>query len=125
MVSTTELLLFSVSTSVETPLAEIVAGVNNFVSVGATGAEVTVRVATAGAALLPLPVANAPDGTVLIYVPAVDAVTITVTVQEPLAGMTPPVRVTAVLPMGAATVPPQVVPAVPLTVRPAGNWLES
>ena len=77
--------------------------------------------ATAGATLLPLLVINAPDGTVLIYVPAVDAVTITVTVQEPLAGMIPPVRVTVVPPMGAATVPPQVVSAVPLTVRPAGN----
>src|ERR1035441_3821679 len=121
MVSTTELLLLSVSTSVETPLAEIVAGLNDFASVGATGAGVTVRVATAGTELLPLLVANAPDGTVLIYVPAIDAVTITVTVQEPLAGMTPPVRVTAVFLMGAATVPPQVVLAAPLTVRPAGN----
>src|ERR1035441_1780502 len=121
MVSDLELLLFSVSTSVETPLAEIVAGLNDFASAGATGAGVTVRVATAGDEFLPLPVINAPDGTVLIYVPAIDAVTITVTVQEPLAGMIPPVRVTAVPPMGAATAPPQVVPAAPLTVRPAGN----
>src|ERR1035441_7145065 len=100
MVSMTGLLLLSVSTSVETPLAGTVAGLNDFASVGATRTMtgVTVRVATAVDELLPLLVINAPDGTVLIYVPAMDAVIITVTVQEPLAGMIPPVRVTAVLP---------------------------
>jgi hypothetical protein len=43
-------------------------------------------------------------------------------VHEPLAGIAPPVRVTAELPLGASTVPPHVVLALPETVIPAGNW---
>ena len=70
IVSMTELLLLSVSTSVETPLTEMVAGLNDFPSVGGTRTGVvtgvTVRVATAGATLLPLLVINAPDGTELM-----------------------------------------------------------
>ena len=70
MVSMTALLLLRVRTTVEMPPTEIVAGLNDFPSVGGTGtgatAGVTVRVATAGDALLPLLVFNAPAGTELM-----------------------------------------------------------
>src|ERR1041384_650195 len=49
------------------------------------------------------------------------AVTFTVTVQEPLAGIEPPVRVTVEPPVGAVTVPPQVVVGLPETTTPLGN----
>jgi hypothetical protein len=66
----TELLLLSVSTRVETPSTAMVDGLNDFPSVGATmteaGTGVTVSVATAGDALLPLLVCNAPEGSELI-----------------------------------------------------------
>src|ERR1041385_4412456 len=54
-------------------------------------------------------------------VPGDAAVTFTVTVQEPLAGIEPPVRVTVELPVGAVTVPPQVVLGLPETTTPLGN----
>ena len=54
--------------------------------------------------------------------PPPEAVTFTVTVQEPLAGIEPPVRVTVELPALAASVPPHVVLAVlPNTTTPLGN----
>ena len=54
--------------------------------------------------------------------PVPDEVTFTVTVQEPLAGIEPPVKVTVELPATAVTVPPtHVVPAPPEITMPAGN----
>ena len=50
------------------------------------------------------------------------AVTPTVTVQEALAGIHPPVKVTTPPPFGAVTIPPHVVLALPLMVSPSGNW---
>ena len=49
------------------------------------------------------------------------AITITVTLQDPMAGMEPPVRVTVELPEMATTVPPQVAPMSPETWRPPGK----
>jgi hypothetical protein len=70
MVSMTGLLLLRVRTRVETPPTEIVSGLNDFPSVGGTrtGATtgVTVNVATAGDALLPMLVFNAPAGSELM-----------------------------------------------------------
>src|ERR1700676_1345394 len=59
----------------------------------------TVRVAMAGAALLPLSVCKAPAGSELVKLPATGAVTCAVTVQEPLAGIAPSVRPTTEGPM--------------------------
>jgi hypothetical protein len=73
--------------------------------------EVTVKVATAGAVLLPLSVFKSPAPTELMKLPGSAAVTCTLTVQEPFAGIAPPVRVTAELPASAITDPPQVLEA--------------
>jgi hypothetical protein len=94
---------------VEVPPAVIVAGLNDLLSTGATFAGVTVNVEIAGPALLPLLVCNAPAATVFTKLPAFAAVTNTVTLQEPLAGIAPPVNVTVEPPTGALTAPPQVV----------------
>ena len=53
--------------------------------------------------------------------PPLDAVTGTVTVQEPLAGIVPPVRVTVEPPALAVSVPPHVLLALPETATPLGN----
>lgn len=45
----------------------------------------------------------------------------TVTLQDPLAGIAPPVKVTCELPATAVSVPPQVVPAPPETTIPLGK----
>ena len=84
----------------------------------------TISVAEAGALFLPLQVCNAPAGIVLTRPPLLQlfaAVTITVTVQEPSAGIEPPVSVTLEPPMGAVTLPPQVVLALPETTTPLGK----
>ncbi len=60
--------------------ALMVAGLNVLATVGAF---VTVSVATAGAALLPLSVTNAPAGMVLVVVPALVPVVLTTMVQVP------------------------------------------
>jgi hypothetical protein len=113
------LLLLKVMVRVELPPASTVAGLNALPNVGETTAALTVRVARAGAALLPLLVCKEPAFRELMKLPPLGAVTGTVTVQEPLAGIEPPVNVTdeAVI----VTVPPQVLVAVPLTVTPLGN----
>jgi hypothetical protein len=49
------------------------------------------------------------------------AVTLTFTVQLLLAGIVPPANVTVEPPIGAVTVPPQVLAALPAMVRPLGN----
>ena len=116
--------LLKVMVSVETPPALIVAGLKDLFNVGGpiVLGMTTVKVAMAGAALLPLLVCSAPAASVLMKLPAPDAVTFTVTVQEPLAGIEPPVKVTVEPPATAVTVPPvHVVPALPETTTPLGN----
>ena len=49
------------------------------------------------------------------------AAIVSVILQEPLAGMLPPVKVTCELPGVAVTVPPQLVLALPETTMPLGN----
>ena len=49
------------------------------------------------------------------------AAIVSVTLQEPLAGMEPPVKVTCELPLTAVSVPPQLVVAPPETIMPLGN----
>jgi len=94
--------------------------------------DVTVKVALAGAALLPLLVTKAPAGSVLVRLPAVEEVTFTFTVQVPAAagarvpcGITAKVaRLTVVVPASAVTMPPaQVVLAfgVAAITMPAGK----
>lgn len=59
--------LLKVTVSVEAPPALMIAGLNALPSKGAVGVSgMTVSVATAGAALLPLPVTKAPASNVLI-----------------------------------------------------------
>src|SRR5437660_272254 len=101
----------------------MLAGLKDLLSVGATIADgMTVKVAIAGAALLPLLVCNAPMSRVLTKLPPAGAVTSTVTVQEPLAGIEPPVKVIVALPGTAVTVPPaQVEPELPETTTPMGK----
>jgi hypothetical protein len=57
--------LFKVMVSVEVPPAEMVAGLKDLFSVGATLTARTVKVATAGAALLPMLVCKAPGASAL------------------------------------------------------------
>ena len=64
------MLLFKVSTRVDTLPNAMVAGLKDLLRVGATatgvGVGLTVKVATAGETLLPLLVCNAPEGKELI-----------------------------------------------------------
>jgi hypothetical protein len=100
--------LFRAIVRVEMAPATIVPGLKALFTVGGAAAGVsTVKVATAGAALLPLSVWSAPDASELMKFPAPAAVTCTLTVQEPF-GMEPPVRVNAEPPGVAVTVPPHV-----------------
>jgi hypothetical protein len=105
-----------------TPPAVIVAGLKDLRRLGGVfeGMGVAVKVATAGAVLLPLLVCIAPMGSVLMQEPSSFSVTVTVTIHEPLAGIEPPVKVTVELYWTAASVPPQVVLARPAISRPAG-----
>src|SRR5581483_7945898 len=93
------------------------------VGVGLGAGVLTVRVATAGAVLLPLSVFRSPAPMELMKLPGFAAVTCTLTVQEPLAGIAPPVSVTDEPPASAVTVPPQVVLAfgVGATSTPVGS----
>lgn len=73
----------------------------------------TIKVARAAAALLPLLVCKALAGSVLRKIPVPGAVTFTLIVQVPAvmpvpAGIAPPVKVTVVPPGVAVTTPPQV-----------------
>lgn len=107
---------------VELPPAVTEIGLKDLLSVGGTaGIGVTTKVATAGAVLLPLLVCKAPAAIELKKLPEPGAVTSTVTVQEPLAGIEPPVSVTVEPPLGAVTDPPHVVLGAPETVTPLGN----
>src|SRR6185312_15167171 len=98
-------------------------GVGVGVGVGDGGGVVAVKVATAGEVLLPLSVFRSPDPMELMKLPALAAVTCTLTVQESLAGIAPPVSVTDELPASAITVPPQVLLAfgVGATSTPVGR----
>jgi hypothetical protein len=80
----------------------------------------TVKVATAGVLLLPLLVCNAPADSELMYLPPLLAVTCTVNVQEPWAGIEPPVKVTVEVPTEG--IPRQVLPALPDDNMPLGKW---
>lgn len=58
---------------------------------------------------------------ILVAGPAVDLVAGTVTVQEPLAAMVPPAKLTLPVPTPAVKVPPHVVLAAAETVMPVGK----
>src|SRR6478735_11095675 len=81
------------------------------------GRAATVSVSLAASALLPaLVVVSPPAAMVLASAPEAVAVTLTVTVHEPFAGITPPESATLEPPFAAVTVPEQ--PAPPMA--PAG-----
>ena len=84
---------FRVMVRVEIPPNGMEAGLKDLRRLGETLA-VTVKVAPAAPVLLPMLVCSAPTASVLMKAPAEFALTFTVTVQEPLAGMEPPVNVT-------------------------------
>ena len=81
----------------------------------------TISVALIPWVLVPWLVCKAPAGSELMNVPTLGTVTATVTVQEPYAGIEPPLKVTIELPLVAVTVPLHVLLAVPETVMPLGN----
>jgi hypothetical protein len=114
--------------STEVPPGLIAVGPNVLNTLGVTvpGGLTTVSVAVAGAALWPLLVCNAPAGMVFTCGPSQSVVvTGTVTVQDPLAGIEPPVSVIFVAPFTAVTTPPHVLVAVPFTTMSSGNWSTS
>jgi len=114
--------LVRVMVRVDTPPDAIEAGLNDLLSPGGgCFPAATVKIATAAPALLPLLVCNPPAGTVFVKAPAFAAVTSTVTVQEPSAGIAPPVKVTVELPALAVTAPPQVVVPPLETNTPVGK----
>lgn len=115
--------LSKVMVKVDTAPARTMAGPKALLTVGgaAVAGAVTVSVATAGAAFPPLLVCSAPAGSELMNVPALGEVTFTVTVQEPSAGIDPPVNVTVELPATDASVPPHVVLPDFETTTPLGN----
>jgi len=109
---------------VETPFGLIAVGtkVLNTRGVMVPGGLTIVNVATAATGLWPLFVCSAPTGTVLTCGPSQSVVvTTTLTVQEPLAGIEPPVKVIFDEPLTAVTTPPQVLLALPLTIMSRGN----
>lgn len=117
--------LLRVMVRVDIPPALTVAGLKALPRVGlmTTGA-LTVKVAMAGLALLPLLVCKIPVANELMKFPPLAAVTRTVTVQKLLAGIIEPlVKITFELLMVAVTapIPPQVVLGVPATSTPLGN----
>jgi hypothetical protein len=114
--------------SADVPPGLIAVGPNVLNTLGVTvpGGFTTVSVAVAGAALWPLLVCNAPAGMVFTCGPSQSVVvTGTVTVQEPLAGIEPPVSVILVAPFTAVTTPPHVFVAAPFTTMSRGNWSTS
>jgi hypothetical protein len=115
---------FKVMVSADTPPSAMVDGLKDLLSVGVEGTDVTAKVAEAGAVLLPLLVFSAPAGMVFTLPLQMQtfSATLTVTVQEPLIGIEPPVNVTDEPPMVADTVPPQVVVGVPAAIiMPPGS----
>ena len=113
--------MLKVIVSVEPPGEARVAGLKALPIVGGTGAAVTVltvKVATAGPALLPLLVVKAPTAERIDEAACEGRVHREGYEQEPAAGMVPPVRLTVEVVVEA--VPPQVLVTVPAE-RPAGN----
>lgn len=109
---------------IEIPLGLMSAGMKvlNTLGVVGIGGATTVRFATAATRLCPLLVCKAPIGKVLMCRQSQSGeVTLTLTVQEPCAGIEPPTKVTFVAPGVAVTVPPQVLLAFPLTNKSTGN----
>jgi len=89
---------------VEVPPSAITSEENSLVTVGG---ETTVNVALVELELdNPCVVVRSPAAMVFSYAPPVDDVTVTVTVQLPLAGMVPPLRLTEPAPATAVTEPP-------------------
>src|SRR4051812_40395568 len=110
--------LVSVIVSVDVPPAAIVAGANALLEVMPPTTVMTALAAVPDPAFV---VATAPVE--FVYTPTTLLVTLTVTVQEPLAGTVPVASATLVPPATAVTVPPaqEVTPAgVPVFTRPAG-----
>jgi len=122
-VAATALLLLSVIVSTLVPPETIVAGAKAFATDGAFA--VTVKLAVAAAALLPLLVCKAPAAMVLVTVPTVLLVTFAVMVHEPGAPpgiVAPDAYVTVTPPATPDLVPVQVPPKVAFaSVTPAGN----
>ncbi len=102
------LALLSVTVSVEVAFAAMVLGANALATVGVT--VVTVKLAVAAAALLPLEVCSALAAIVLVYTPPIAEVTSTLTVQLPagiervVGSVTEPEPATAVGPPAPAHV---------------------
>src|SRR6476469_4167959 len=114
------------STDVPPGLMAVGPNLLNTLGVTVPGGLTRVSVAVAGAALWPLLVCNAPAGMVCTCGPSQSVVvTGTVTVQDPLAGIEPPVNVIFVAPFTAVTTPPHVLVAVPFTTMSSGNWSTS
>jgi hypothetical protein len=94
----------------------------NTLGVIAPGKSKMVKVAVAGATLWPLSVTNAPAGIVFTCGPSQSVVvTPTFTVQEPFAGIEPPVKVTFDVPLRAVSTPPQVFVPPPIRITSRGN----
>ena len=94
----------------------------NTLGVIAPGGFTIVNVAEAGAALWPLSVTSAPTGIVFTCGPSQSVVvTPTFTVQEPFAGIEPPVKVTFELPLTAVSTPPQVFVPPPVRITSREN----
>ena len=110
--------LAMLNVSVVTPLSGSTATPNTLLMVGGRATMVL------AAAVLPLPPSNDPITEVtLFFTPAEVPVTVTVTVQVPLAGMVPPVRLMEVAAATAVRVPPQVFDCTTglATNRPVGS----
>jgi hypothetical protein len=115
---------FKVMVRADTPPSATIDGLKDLLSVGVEATAVTVKVAEAGAVLLPLLVFSAPAGMVLTlpWQMQTFSATLTVTVQEPWTGIEPPVNVIVEPPVAAETVPPQVEVGVPAaTIIPPGS----
>ena len=110
--------LLNVITIDDVPPDAMLDGVKLLATVGGANA---LSVAAAAAALVSaLMVVMPAAGMLLTKLPAVAAVTLTVTVQELLTGIDAPESARVLLPPAAVTDPPQVVAGVPLLVNPAG-----
>ena len=111
----------SVIVSVDVPPTAIDVGEKLLATVGAANAE-TVSVALAGAVLGGALDVTAPAAIVFEYELGAGLVTVTVTVQLPLAGIVPPESAREPLRGFAVTVPPHdvIVPGTAALTRPAG-----
>ena len=116
------LLLPKIIVMVEVPPAPITPGENCLVTVG--GVEINISALVDKSLLAPSKVVRLPEGIVLIYVPEILLSTLTLTVQDPLAGIVAPVRIMLVAELAADTKPlAQVVLAfgVCATTNPVGK----